>query len=114
MNYKIIALDFFNRKLKKLKKKYRNIKKDYELLLDTLEKDPYAGDAIKGCKNKIYKIRLKSSDMKRGKRGGFRVIYYLVDRDKKIYLLTIYAKTKKETISIKEIKDALKELNLTL
>jgi mRNA-degrading endonuclease RelE of RelBE toxin-antitoxin system len=50
--------------------------------------------------------------MKRGKRGGFRIIYYLSDHV--VYLLTIYAKAKREKISVKEIKAALKELDMTL
>ncbi|PIU68806.1 MAG: hypothetical protein COS84_00540 [Armatimonadetes bacterium CG07_land_8_20_14_0_80_40_9] len=48
------------------------------------------------------------TDMKRGKRGGFRVIYYFIDERGIIYLLTIYAKAKKETIEIREIKKILK------
>ena len=50
--------------------------------------------------------------MKRGKRGGFLVIYYLSDHI--VYLLTIYAKAKKEEVSVKEIKEALRELKKRL
>ena len=50
--------------------------------------------------------------MKRGKRGGFLVIYYLSDHI--VYLLTIYAKAKKEEVSVKEIKEALRELDINL
>ena len=37
----------------------------------------------------IYKIRLKSSDKKTGKRGGYRVIYYFSIKNN-IYLIKIY------------------------
>ncbi|MEA2033047.1 MAG: type II toxin-antitoxin system RelE/ParE family toxin [Euryarchaeota archaeon] len=112
MSYEVIAVEYFRRRLKKLSKKYRGIGEDYKSLLETLEKNPSEGDAIPGFGNKIYKIRMRSSDMKRGKRGGFRVIYYLSDRA--VYLLTIYAKAKKEEISVKEIKEAMRELDINL
>jgi len=50
--------------------------------------------------------------MKRGKSGGFRVIYYLSNHI--VYLLTVYAKAKKEEIKVKEIKAALRELDINL
>jgi len=112
MNYEVMAVEYFRRRLKKLSKKYRRIGGDYKSLIETLENNPLEGDAIPGFGNKIYKIRMRSSNMKRGKRGGFRVIYYLSDRI--VYLLTIYAKAKKEEISAKEITEALKELDITL
>ena len=62
--------------------------------------------------SKKYKIRMNSSNTKKGKRGGFRVIYYLSNHI--VYLLTIYVKAKKEKISIKEIKEALKGLDMAL
>jgi len=50
--------------------------------------------------------------MKRGKSGGFRVIYYLSNHI--VFLLTIYAKAKREEIAIKDIKEALSELDMGL
>ena len=112
MCYEVMAVEYFRRKLKKLSKKYRRIGEDYKSLIETLENNPSEGDAIPGFGNKIYKIRMRSSNMKRGKRGGFRVIYYLSDHI--VYLLTIYAKAKKEEVSVKEIKEALRELDINL
>jgi len=79
MSYEVIAVEYFRRRLKKLSKKYRRIGEDYMSLIETLENNPLEGDAIPGFGNKIYKIRMRSISMKRGKRGGFRVIYYLSD-----------------------------------
>jgi len=112
MSYEVMAVEYFRRRLKKLSKRYRRIGEDYKSLIETLESNPLTGDAIPGFGNKIYKIRMRSSNMKRGKRGGFRVIYYLSDHI--VYLLTIYAKAKREEISVKEIKEALKGLDITL
>jgi mRNA-degrading endonuclease RelE of RelBE toxin-antitoxin system len=112
MSYEVMAVEYFKRRLKKLSKKYRRIGEDYNSLIGILENNPMKGDAIQGFGNKIYKIRMRSSNMKRGKRGGFRVIYYLSDHI--VYLLTIYAKAKREEISIKDIKEALSELDMGL
>ena len=112
MSYEVIAAEYFKRRYKKLRKTYRMIGEHYASLLETLENNPSEGDAVPGFSNKIYKLRMRSTNMKRGKRGGFRVIYYLSDHV--VYLLTIYAKAKHEKISVKEIKAVLKELDMTL
>lgn len=108
MNYKIITLPFFEKQVKKLKRKYPNIKQDIQKLKDILSTRPKDG---KSLGRSIYKIRIASSDVKKGKRGGFRVIYYIRDKDEIIYLLTIYSKAKKEDIEMKEINKILKELD---
>jgi len=112
MSYEVMAVEYFKRRLKKLSKKYRRIGDDYKSLIETLEYNPTEGDAIPGFGNKIYKIRMSSTNMKRGKSGGFRVIYYLSNHI--VYLLTVYAKAKKEEIKVKDIKAALRELDINL
>lgn len=109
MSYKIIVTDKFSKKIKQLKKKYRKIKEDFETLIETLTKDPYSGTNL--GKN-LYKLRLKSSDISKGKSGGFRVIYYLLTEDKKLYLLTIYSKSDIETINIDRILKIIEDLEL--
>ncbi|OQY57613.1 MAG: hypothetical protein B6245_16100 [Desulfobacteraceae bacterium 4572_88] len=49
--------------------------------------------------------------MRKGKSGGYRVICYAESEDSEIYLLTIYAKAKNETIPVRDIRAVLKELN---
>lgn len=112
MSYEVMAVEYFRRRLKKLIKKYKMEGDDFKSLIETLENNPLEGNAIPRFGNKIYKIRMGSSNMKRGKRGGFRIIYYISDRV--VYLLTIYVKAKKEEVSVKEIKDALRELDINL
>ncbi len=53
--------------------------------------------------NKSFKIRLQCSDSSKGKRGGYRIISFVMDENKKIRLLTIYAKSQKTNISDDEI-----------
>ncbi len=72
------------------------------------------GRAIPGLKHKVYKARMKSTDMKRGKRGGYRVIYYLQTAQNRVILLTIYTKARRENIRVQEILSLLKQLGIEL
>ncbi len=114
MTFEVVFTDPFTRKLKKLKKKYPHIKNDLEPLLEEMENGRVPGDPIPELFQKVYKVRCASSDMKRGKSGGYRIIYYLEVEDGNIYLLTIYAKAKQESISVGLILEILKELDLEL
>lgn len=53
--------------------------------------------------NNTYKIRLKSSDIPRGKSKTFRLIVYVLEVDKLILPLAIYFKGVKTKISQREI-----------
>ena len=112
MTFEIILTDPFKKKLKKLKKKYSHIKEDLEPLLASLEDGEISGDPVPGLFGKVYKVRCASSDMKRGKSGGYRVIYYLELENKFIYLLTIYAKARQENITVSGVLEILRELDL--
>ncbi len=97
----------FSKSLKKLEKKYPHIRKDLKPILMELEKNPTAGVAIPGFAHLIWKIRVNSSDMKRGKRGGFRLIYAVKEKEELVVLILIYSKATREDIQISEIKKFL-------
>ncbi len=61
------------RDLKSLTKKYPHVLDDLTPTFQQLESDPHLGEAMAGF-GAFRKIRVRSSDMQRGKRGGFRVI----------------------------------------
>jgi len=109
MSYKIIVLDSFKKEFKQLNKKYKNIKNDIKKLSLELQENPKCGIALS---NNCYKIRVLNSSIPTGKRGGFRVIYYFFDEENNIFLLSIYSKRDKESISDNEILSILKENNL--
>jgi mRNA-degrading endonuclease RelE of RelBE toxin-antitoxin system len=90
MKFNIERTDKFSKSFKKLAKKYKNIKQDYEKLLEILQSN---NNAIKISEN-IYKIRLQNSSNTQGKSGGFRVIYFLKTSKNTIYLLDIFNKIK--------------------
>ncbi|MEJ1337051.1 MAG: transcriptional regulator [Candidatus Sedimenticola sp. (ex Thyasira tokunagai)] len=70
-----------------------------------IAENPYAGDVVPGSGG-IRKVRWTRKGQ--GKRGGVRVIYFATPPTGMIWLLTIYAKSKKGNIPSHILK-ALKE-----
>ncbi len=54
----------------------------------------------------VYKERLRNRSARRGKQGGFRVIYYVPQTDQ-VFLLLLYSKTEVANILAHEIRQAL-------
>jgi mRNA-degrading endonuclease RelE of RelBE toxin-antitoxin system len=109
MNLTLITLDSFNKDVKKLHKKYKNISADLKWLKQTLLHDPKSGvELSRHC----YKIRLANSSVPIGKSGGFRVVYYYLDADHNLYLMSIYSKSEMESIREERLIDILKENGL--
>ncbi len=107
MIYNIIAVPSFKKELKKLAKKYLSIKADLAALFQTLEINPEQGVSLG---NNCYKIRFAISSKNKGKSGGARLITNFVIADETVYLLSIYDKADKETLSDKEIGNLLMEV----
>lgn len=68
---KFKATPTFAKAFKRLRKKHRHLDQDLNLLRFTLMKNPTSGIPLGAG---LYKIRLASSDMAKGKSGAFRVI----------------------------------------
>jgi hypothetical protein len=71
---------------------------------------PDRGDIIKGGGG-IRKLRFAAQG--KGKSGGVRIIYYWVTDAGQIYLLTIYPKGRKDTLTdaeVAELRDLAKEI----
>lgn len=100
------ATPTFSKAFKRLRKKYRHLDKDINLLRSTLMKNPTAGIPLGAG---LYKIRLASSDMAKGKSGALRVIYYLWLDINTIVLLDLYAKGEKEDVPVSELKKILED-----
>lgn len=103
MSYRVVPLESFKKDFKSLQKRYKNIKQDIKKLTKELQDNPKAGVHLtQNC----YKIRVANSSIPTGKSGGFRTIYYHISNLEDIYLISIYSKTQKESIS----QDVLIEL----
>ncbi|MEO8150439.1 MAG: type II toxin-antitoxin system RelE/ParE family toxin [Bacteroidia bacterium] len=106
MNYKIELTDNFKKEAKKLIKKYASLRIEIKTLGEELSKNPTLGIPLG---NNVYKIRLAISSKAKGKSGGARVISFVKIINETVYLISIYSKGEKDSISDKEIKELLKE-----
>jgi mRNA-degrading endonuclease RelE of RelBE toxin-antitoxin system len=104
MPYNIIAVPPFSRELKRLAKKFPSLKSEYQELVKELKENPEKGTPLG---NNLYKIRLSIASKGKGKSGGARVITYLKTEQGNVYLLSIYDKGERDTISDNEIKNIL-------
>jgi hypothetical protein len=112
MNYKIVATETFQREAKILSKKYHSLKDDLASFRENLLKNPFIGVDLG---NNSRKIRIAITSKNKGKRGGARIIIYnlIVNIDEtKVYLLSIYDKGEKDSISKQEIEDLKKQNSL--
>ena len=109
MNYKVIPLQRFKSDVRQLSKKYRHIKVDLQELETLLSKNPTAGDPIPELKGFFCKIRLRNTDLRKGKRAGYRVVYYLAEEIETVCLVTMYVKGEKENIRPKDILAIMKQ-----
>ncbi len=110
MSYKVHTIPNFDRRFKKLSKKYRSLKEDLRALAAQLSQDPHAGADLGGG---VRKVRMAISDKGRGKSGGARVITYTVEVDEEsgtVTLLTIYDKGERESITSAEVASLLAEM----
>ena len=102
--------DEFKRNLKQLIKKYPHIRQDIEPIIQTLQQGELLGDKIQDCGCVVYKVRVKNSDIKKGKSAGYRVIYYL-QTETEIILITIYSKSDLSDIPSAKIKQIINEIH---
>lgn len=88
--WKVVLRKTAERDIKKLRKKYRNIDVDLEAAFSDLETNPTAGSEISGTDPMCRKLRVNSSDIRRGSRSGFRVVYavdYPVEGEVRILII---------------------------
>lgn len=112
MKYGIKPVPSFLKELKRLSKRYVSIKEDVLALGRSLQMNPNQGvDLGRG----LRKIRMVITSKGRGKSGGVRVITLNVvfDADSvEILLVSIYDKTERENITMKEIETLLEKNGL--
>ena len=101
MSFEVIATEPFERKARRLAKKYKSLPSDLLLLITVLENEPQTGQPIgKNC----FKVRMAITSKGKGKSGGARIITYLKISNKLLYLLDIYDKSEQLNITDKELE----------
>ncbi len=106
MSLTIISLPRFEKSVKTLRKRFRNIGADLRQLKQELTDNPRAGISLG---DGLYKIRLANRSIPTEKREGFRIIYYYIGIDNTVYLIEIYAQSDQETISDTILKEIVEE-----
>lgn len=96
----------FKRNLRALAKKYRHIRSDVQPAIDQLQAGEVMGDQVPRTRYAIFKVRVRNSDIQKGKRSGYRLIYHL-RTPKNIILVTIYPKLDQSDISTEQIRRIL-------
>ena len=101
MSFDIIATEPFERKLKRLAKKYKSLASDLASVIDDLIENPTLGTLIgKDC----YKLRIAISSKGKGKSAGARMITYVRIVKQTVFLMDIYDKSEQANITDKELQ----------
>lgn len=110
---KVVEVQFtpeFKRNLRSLAKKYRHLHSDVQPLIDRLQVGEVPGDQVPGTSHTIFKARIQNSDILKGKRSGYRLIYHL-KTPQHIILVTIYSKLDQGDVLAEQIQRILKEFD---
>ncbi|MDE3144493.1 MAG: type II toxin-antitoxin system RelE/ParE family toxin [Bacteroidota bacterium] len=104
----MITTPTFKSQSKRLIKKFPSLKKELSELNNVLSQTPDLGTPLG---NNIFKIRLAVKSKGKGKSGGMRTITFKIDKNKEVYLLTIYNKSEMASIDDKAIKFIIKQIS---
>ena len=96
----------FKHSLRVLAKKYRHIRSDVSAVIDRLQTGEVIGDQVPRTHYTIFKVWVRNSDIQKGKRSGYRLIYHL-KIPTNIILVTIYSKLDQVDISADRIRRIL-------
>ncbi|MCK5524243.1 MAG: hypothetical protein KAI83_14015 [Thiomargarita sp.] len=68
------------------------------------------GNQIPRVEQILYKLRVRNSDVQRGKSGGYRLVYCLQNTGQ-IILVSIYSKSEQDNFNIAQIRRILDEMS---
>ena len=112
--------DDFEANLYALAKRYRSIRNDVQPVIEQIQAGNFIGDRLTGMGEDyiILKVRVKNSNIQKGKSAGYRMIYQ-VESPSIVLLLTIYSKSVKRSypegnrtdISLNEIRSIIAEFD---
>jgi mRNA-degrading endonuclease RelE of RelBE toxin-antitoxin system len=107
MSYSIKATPLFEKEFKRLCKKFPSAKEDVRKVITSLRDEPLQGTSIgKDC----YKLRIAIKSKGKGKSGGSRLITRVRITKTTVYLLSIYDKSEKDSLSDRDIDNLLNSL----
>jgi len=103
----------FKRNLRALAKKYRHIRSDVQPVIEQLEAGEIIGDKVPRTRHTVFKVRVRNSDIQKGKRSGYRLIYH-PKTPTNIILVTICSMLDQADISAEQIRRTLIEFDKNL
>jgi mRNA-degrading endonuclease RelE of RelBE toxin-antitoxin system len=98
----------FKRNLRTLAKKYRHIHSDIQPIIEQLQKGQFVGNQVPHTGYTVYKVRVRNHDLQKGKRAGYRIVYYL-QTGNNVILITIYSKLEQSDISANKIRQIISD-----
>jgi mRNA-degrading endonuclease RelE of RelBE toxin-antitoxin system len=98
----------FKRNLRVLSKRFRHLRSDIEPVIEQLQAGNFIGDQIPHTGYALFKVRVRNTDARRGKSGGYRLIYYL-RTPLSVVLITIYSKSEQSDVSPTEVRCIIRE-----
>jgi hypothetical protein len=110
VNYKVKTVPYFDRQAKRLARKFVSFKSELIELIDSLQSDPKQGIPLG---NDCYKIRIAVKSKGKGKSGGLRVITHIIAIREHVYLLTVFDKSEKESISEPDLLSLLEMIDIS-
>jgi mRNA-degrading endonuclease RelE of RelBE toxin-antitoxin system len=109
MSYSVYLCQPFKRSVKLLLNRFPHVKDDVALALREILQSPSVGVVIPGGDG-VRKVRIKSSDLQRGKSGGFRLLYLVEPEQQLVCPLLLYAKSDRQDVTLGELRQLLREL----
>jgi mRNA-degrading endonuclease RelE of RelBE toxin-antitoxin system len=105
MNFRIKITRNFEKEAKPLLKKNPSLKNDIAGLINGLESNPEQGTPLG---HGLFKVRMAISDKAKGKSGGARVVTYVILKDERVHLISIYDKADYDSAKIDVLLNILK------
>ena len=97
--YQPVYTDHFKKRLKKMRKKYPQLKRSIIALVDNFVKNQSIS-----LGGNTYKLRFSTPDIQKGKNKSFRLVILLLEIENLIVPLTVYFKGDTDDISPQEIE----------
>jgi len=104
----VLVAKEFQSQIRELIKRYRQIRSDVQGLIEQLKAGEFPGDQISGTGYTVFKVRVRNSDIRKGKSGGYRVIYQSLSPES-VLLLFIYAKSDRANVTAEEIQSVIEQ-----
>ena len=99
----------FAKDFARLRKRYRRIEDDLAALEADMQHRNLRGVHMPGFGLPIYKVRMANRSARRGKRGGFRIVYYMQSSDTILFFL-VYSKSDQDDVSDSEVWRRLRNI----